>query len=371
MHEKRENQSSKFPLIPWVLLSSMVNCVIVMAFVMEWGIVAVMILGWIAAEMQFRLSKGKLPRFWVYMSVLGYGLAALVMRKADLQDWSLQDGPVNYEYVLKAALVLGITQALAFYRCIPQGIAWAVLTTLAWRYGAFLPVYIATNFTYEFTAMGGFGGIWTLFVLMLIIGPAIIILLGVIPSLFTGGILSWISCKPKPEPQVEVTETQIKKSEKIVLDVRKRIEQFFQDVVALLPDRKIEKRIWILYNTLGVGIAAGTSMVAAMKIESMGALSWSIVLFGVGIGVLQWIVLRRVVDFDWWVVTTALGGAPALVIVMNTRRILSEAVPQIELDFPVLAIDKELVRRTDATTPSYSDEDQEAVEKRLKDLGYL
>jgi len=309
-----------------------------MAFVMEWGVVAVMLISWITAEMQFRLSKGRLPRIWVYVSVLGYGLAALVLRKADLQDWSRQDGPVNYEYIIKAALVLGVTQAVAFYRCIPQGIAWAVLTTLAWRYGAWLPVIIATHFTFGFEDMLGFDVIWNIFIFILVLGPSILILLGVIPSLLSGGILSWLNCKPKPEPQVDVTEAQTKWSEKIVTDVRMRTEQLIQDVVALLPDRKIEKRIWIIYNTLGVGIAAGASMVAVMKIESMGALSWSIVLFGVGIGLLQWIVLRRVIDFGWWVVTTALGVAPALVIVMNTRRILSEAVPQVELDFPVLAI---------------------------------
>ena len=40
-------------------------------------------------------------------------------------------------------------------------------------------------------------------------------------------------------------------------------------------------------------------------------------------------------------------------------------------DIPSLAIGKILSPADSAPPPSYSDEDQEAVEKRLKDLGYL
>lgn len=338
MPAKRGIFAWEFPWVRWVLLGSMLNCAFVLAFAMEWGVVPVMLLSWVTAEMQFRLSKGRLPRIWVYMSILGYGLAALVLRKADLQDWSLQDGPVNYEYILKAALVLGITQASSFYRCIPQGIAWAVLTTLAWRYGTWLPVYIATHLTFGFEDLLGFDIFWNIIVFILVLGPIILILLGIIPSLLTGGILSWLGCKQQPVPQVDSTEERMNWTEKVSADVRMRFERLSHIIASLLPNTKIEKGRWILFSALGVGIAAGTSMVAATKIESMGALSWSIVFFGVGIGLLQWIVLRRVIDLGWWVVTTALGAAPALVIVMNVRNVLSEAMPQEMPDFSVWAI---------------------------------
>lgn len=40
-------------------------------------------------------------------------------------------------------------------------------------------------------------------------------------------------------------------------------------------------------------------------------------------------------------------------------------------DFPAMALGKELAGRDTAPPPSYSDEDEEQIEKRLKDLGYL
>jgi hypothetical protein len=117
-----------------------------------------------------------------------------------------------------------------------------------------------------------------------------------------------------------------------------RLEGWIRFVESILPDIEITRGNWILSCTLGAGIAAGTSMVAVTKIESMGALSWSIVLFGVGIGLLQWAVLRRFVDFGWWLVTTALGAVPALVIAMNFRKLLRQETPIDQPDFIMLAV---------------------------------
>jgi hypothetical protein len=40
-------------------------------------------------------------------------------------------------------------------------------------------------------------------------------------------------------------------------------------------------------------------------------------------------------------------------------------------DIPLLAINKEIVQNQNISEPSFSDEDQEKVDDRLKELGYL
>ena len=68
---------------------------------------------------------------------------------------------------------------------------------------------------------------------------------------------------------------------------------------------------WILASTMGgiVGNAVATNI--ATSWETAGAL------YGVGTGILQWLVLRRWISrAGWWVLATTLGGAVGLTATM-------------------------------------------------------
>ncbi len=110
------------------------------------------------------------------------------------------------------------------------------------------------------------------------------------------------------------------------MKVRIVSEKFTAIKEKLLPAVKIRKSSWILVTTLGVAIASGASAVAMKKIDSMGALTWSGVLYGCVLGSMQWLVLRDSIELRWWLLATALGSAPALAILLNVQSVISTAL---------------------------------------------
>lgn len=78
--------------------------------------------------------------------------------------------------------------------------------------------------------------------------------------------------------------------------------------------------LWVLSTAIGFALGAGESGVAVAKINSLGALTWSLFLVGIGPGVTQWLVLRRRIPrAGWWILATA-GG---LVLVIGIIAVVS------------------------------------------------
>lgn len=87
-------------------------------------------------------------------------------------------------------------------------------------------------------------------------------------------------------------------------------------------------------------------------------------------GLGQWGEDQIEINNDHWNADHCFSAEAVPGVLMSNRRLDNFSEPSFE-DFPALAIGKSLGSSDSASPPSYSDEDQEAVEKRLKDLGYL
>ena len=87
-------------------------------------------------------------------------------------------------------------------------------------------------------------------------------------------------------------------------------------------------------------------------------------------GLGQWGEDQIEINNDHWNADHCFSAEAVPGVLMSNRRLDNFSEPSFE-DFPALAIGKSLGPSDSASPPSYSDEDQEAVEKRLKDLGYL
>jgi predicted AlkP superfamily phosphohydrolase/phosphomutase len=87
-------------------------------------------------------------------------------------------------------------------------------------------------------------------------------------------------------------------------------------------------------------------------------------------GLGQWGEEQIEINNDYWNADHCFSAEAVPGVLISNSRLDTFPEPSFE-DFPALAIGKSLGPSDSLPPPSYSDEDQEAVEKRLKDLGYL
>ena len=87
-------------------------------------------------------------------------------------------------------------------------------------------------------------------------------------------------------------------------------------------------------------------------------------------GLGQWGEEQIAINKDHWNADHCFSAEAVPGVLMSNRRLDNFPEPSYE-DFPTLTIGKSLSPPDSVPPPSFSDEDQEAVEKRLKDLGYL
>jgi hypothetical protein len=87
-------------------------------------------------------------------------------------------------------------------------------------------------------------------------------------------------------------------------------------------------------------------------------------------GLGQWGVNDIEVNNDHWSADHCFAAETVPGVIFSNKGLKHLSDPSFA-DIPLLALGKHLSKSDAAPPPSYSDEDQEAVEKRLKDLGYL
>jgi hypothetical protein len=72
---------------------------------------------------------------------------------------------------------------------------------------------------------------------------------------------------------------------------------------------------WILFTTVGSLIGFGISAFVIYKLDSLGGITWSVLLLGLGIGGMQWLILRgNIQNAGWWILATTGGWALAVII---------------------------------------------------------
>jgi hypothetical protein len=84
---------------------------------------------------------------------------------------------------------------------------------------------------------------------------------------------------------------------------------------------------WILVTTVGSLIGFGISALVIYKLNSLGGITWSVLLLGLGIGGMQWLILRSYIsNAGWWILATT-GGWALAVIVATRLTVLLEIDP--------------------------------------------
>jgi hypothetical protein len=294
-----------------------------------------LIIGGIASLMQIWLLKGRLPGAWFLLSVWGYILVSVIL---SLGDYESDARGMIWCFAL-AGLMLGAFQAMAIFRRYRKAGLLVVASTLGWGLGAVVPVYVLgyveRAFAYD---IGGAQHLWGGAVLYVVFIPMWVIMLGFFPAFISGFTLRYILNQHRPLPQAEITEHGSEFVDTSRVKVRIVSEKFTAITEKLLSSVKMRKSSWILLTTLGAAIAVGASTVAMKKIDSMGALTWSVVLFGFVLGSMQWLVLRESIELRWWLLATALGSAPALAIVFNVQSVIGTAFKNEEFDWFFLVI---------------------------------